>query len=62
MDIFDSLDDRIAPKELYEKRLSICKECPEFRSSISQCSICNCFMEIKCRIKGVSCPDKPPRW
>lgn len=44
-----------------ERRLSICRSCPEFTAD-SRCSLCGCFMEVKTRFRSISCPADPPKW
>ena len=39
----------------YKDRLTICKECPNFRLNI--CKVCKCFMPLKTRIKRAQCPN-----
>jgi len=34
-------------EEISEKRLSICRECPEFIKTTSQCKECGCIMNFK---------------
>jgi len=48
-------------KLLSDKRLAICKECPESRDLfnrgwINYCNICGCMLKIKTRIKSNKCP------
>lgn len=45
-----------ANKDLAEKRLNICKDCPDFISLISQCKQCGCFMNIKTKLDAAKCP------
>jgi hypothetical protein len=42
--------------EVAEKRLSICKECPNFVSLTSQCKECGCIMNLKTKLPNASCP------
>jgi hypothetical protein len=42
--------------EIREKRLSICKQCPEFISSITQCKKCGCIMNLKTKLPNAECP------
>ena len=41
---------------IHEKRMNICKSCPEFLSLTKQCSKCGCFMEIKTKMEQAICP------
>jgi len=43
-------------EELKEKRLSICRQCPEYVSLTTQCKKCGCFMEMKARLENAVCP------
>lgn len=42
--------------ESTKERLSICRTCPEYISSTSQCRRCGCFMSAKTKLKHASCP------
>lgn len=48
-----------ASDEVFEKRMSICRGC-EFVRVLpvvgEQCSVCNCVMALKARIKITACP------
>ena len=46
------------PNEIYEDRISICKECVYYSKTLGQCKVCLCFMKIKARIAPMSCPEK----
>lgn len=39
-----------------ERRLSICKACPELIQVTSQCKKCGCFMSIKTKLDAAKCP------
>jgi hypothetical protein len=39
-----------------EKRLSICKVCPELISLTTQCKKCGCFMVAKTKLEKAKCP------
>lgn len=39
-----------------EKRLDICKNCPEFISATSQCKKCGCIMLLKTKLPNAECP------
>ena len=43
-------------EEISEHRLSICKGCPEFFTTTSQCKKCGCFMTAKTRLEAAKCP------
>ena len=49
-------------KQLSEKRLAICKECPHSRDLFSRgwinyCNICGCMLKAKTRLASSKCPD-----
>ena len=37
-------------------RINVCKSCPEFIASTTQCKRCGCFMSAKTRLTHASCP------
>lgn len=39
-----------------EKRLAICKACPELIKLTKQCKKCGCFMAVKTKLKEATCP------
>jgi hypothetical protein len=45
-------------EEIMDKRISICKECPEFISFTMQCKVCKCFMNFKTKLPNAECPLK----
>lgn len=42
--------------EIAEKRLAICKACPEFIPITHQCKKCLCIMDGKTKLASSSCP------
>ncbi len=42
--------------ELYEERLTICKECDRLLDGT--CNACGCYVEIRAASKNSSCPKK----
>lgn len=44
------------PDEVYNKRISICKDCKFYSNILGNCKICGCFMKLKARISSMSCP------
>ena len=48
-------------QDIIDKRLEICNSC-EFLTDNNRCEKCGCFMKLKTKLKGVVCPDNPPRW
>ena len=45
-------------QEVYEDRMSICKNCVYYFSPTGQCKRCLCFMKIKARLAPMACPEK----
>lgn len=45
----------ISRKELINKRMNICKECPEL-TKVRTCKKCGCFMPAKIRLASATCP------
>ena len=45
-----------ATVEEAERRYSICLGCPELLKVTKQCKQCGCFMKLKVKIEGSSCP------
>ena len=43
--------------EVYEDRLSICKDCVYYFKPTGTCKRCLCFMKLKCRLAPVECPQ-----
>ena len=46
----------LSSEELAAERLKVCTKCPAFRKLARQCSLCNCFMDMKTKILDASCP------
>ena len=44
------------PKEVYNDRLAICKDCIYYFKPTGNCKECGCFMRIKARLAPLSCP------
>lgn len=44
------------PEGESERRLSICRACPEFKPETSQCGVCTCYMNIKAHMATAACP------
>ena len=49
------LEDRVSD-EVYEQRLTVCKECE--RLNAGTCSACGCYVELRALGKVSSCPNK----
>lgn len=47
------------PKEEHDRRMEICKNCPQYwvnGLNVSRCKMCGCFLEAKTRFAGQHCP------
>ena len=44
-------------EEVYQDRISICKECVYYFKPTGSCKICLCFMSIKARLGNQECPQ-----
>lgn len=42
--------------EIAEKRLEICKACPELIQATTQCKQCGCLMNLKTKLPNADCP------
>jgi len=42
--------------ETQQMRMSICRSCPDFNASTTQCRRCGCFMSAKTKLRQGSCP------
>jgi hypothetical protein len=42
--------------KLQDERFSICKACPNFIKSTSQCKKCGCIMSLKTKLEKATCP------
>lgn len=49
-----------ADDELYQARLSLCRECDRLRNGT--CLLCGCYVEMRAAKKHMSCPMVPARW
>lgn len=54
--IMEVEEGRMPQKQLTEERIKVCETCTDFRSMLRQCSICNCFMDLKTKFLRSSCP------
>ena len=60
-DYIAAMDETIkAPDEVYQNRLSHCKECDSLLNGM--CRICGCFVELRAAIRQKGCPAVHPRW
>ena len=48
--------DNIISEEESNKRLEICKNCPELIKLTDQCKKCGCFMNLKTKLEKAKCP------
>ena len=46
----------IASDSVIEERIAICESCEFYIKSTTNCKKCGCFMKIKTKFKGLSCP------
>lgn len=44
-------------EEEKERRMSICRTCPQFRQKSQTCQRCGCFMNLKTLLAEAHCPD-----
>ena len=53
--------DALVSDEVYNARISECKECGNLLSGM--CIKCGCYIEVRARLKDTSCPDyNNTRW
>jgi hypothetical protein len=43
-------------EQIYNERMDICKQCPNFISLIQQCKECGCVMPAKAKNPASECP------
>jgi hypothetical protein len=53
-DLFDR--ENFIEEEVTNKRISICKACPQLIKLTTQCKKCGCFMTVKTKLKQATCP------
>lgn len=46
--------------QLYQERLSFCRECENLLSGM--CRICGCFVEMRAVMRKNYCPGSPKKW
>lgn len=46
--------------EVYEERLSICKECDDLINGM--CRKCGCFVQVRAAVKNNYCPGEKKSW
>ena len=54
-DMFNKNMERVVPI-IQEKRMSICKACPEYIRLTHQCKKCGCLMDVKTKLADAVCP------
>jgi ribosomal protein L32 len=54
-DMFNKNMERVIPI-IQEKRMVICKSCPEYIRLTHQCKKCGCFMDAKTKLADAVCP------
>jgi hypothetical protein len=54
-DMFNKNMERAMPI-IQQKRLDICKACPEFIRFTHQCKKCGCLMDAKTKLADATCP------
>lgn len=48
----------------FERRMTICRACPEYDPASVRCKKCSCFLNLKARLSSENgmCPLNPPKW
>ncbi|MDD6811182.1 MAG: DUF6171 family protein [Lachnospiraceae bacterium] len=60
-DYIARLDENIkASEEVYQTRLSACKQCDSLLNGM--CRVCGCFVELRAAITRNQCPAVSPKW
>jgi hypothetical protein len=54
-DMFNKNMERVIPI-IKEKRMAICKACPEYIRFTHQCKKCGCLMDAKTKLADATCP------
>lgn len=54
--VSQKIDEALAPEDIKEQRITICKECDQFIKITSQCKMCGCYMPAKTSLANSSCP------
>ena len=49
-------DSTVAPRSVANERLAICESCDRYMPESGQCSICMCYMKLKCAMANMECP------
>ncbi len=53
-------EEKRAPKEEIERRLSICRQCDHLQNGM--CILCGCYVELRTAKNPMACPHVPPKW
>ena len=54
-DLFNPNIEKVSD-EVSDARIEICKQCPQFIKSTSQCKKCGCIMNLKAKLPNAFCP------
>ena len=41
----------------YEQKIETCKACDKYIKLTAMCSVCGCFMKLKAKFDGNTCPE-----
>jgi hypothetical protein len=55
LDIFKA-EKYITDENIVNARFDICKACPELIKMTGTCKKCGCFMQVKTKLQGATCP------
>ncbi len=47
---------KLVDEEEQERRLGVCKTCPEYDAEQNRCMQCGCFLSLKVRLNSGGCP------
>lgn len=60
-DYIARLDESVkTPDEVYEERLSLCKQCDSLLNGM--CRVCGCFVEMRAAVDKNHCPAVSSKW
>ena len=48
------------PEDIYERRLSVCRECAFLNAAT--CMLCGCYVELRAAFRNAACPHVPGLW
>lgn len=46
----------LADRREYNRRITICNQCPWFEKTLVRCKQCGCFLKAKARLQNQFCP------